>query len=131
MIDLSNTYSTDISNASTGFSIYFSILAMLCVVSFLFDIEFMKFMQLIFVHYFVAMILPPQLSKVLLAFRYSTLYYLPRMFPVTDIILRENAAGKIYDSVGDYSFLRNAGFAFTPLAVIFVIWLVFKILSVP
>lgn len=58
-IDLSNTYTTNINTAPSNFSGYFSVLAMICAVSFLFDIEFMKFMQLLFVHYFVAMTLPP------------------------------------------------------------------------
>lgn len=118
-------------SASANFSTYFAVISMICVVSFLFDIEFMKFLQLLFVHYFVVMILPPQLSKVLLAFRYSTLYYLPTIYPVPDVVLKETVTGKIFDAVGDYAFLRNGGFALTPLAIILVIWIILKILSVP
>ena len=93
------------------------ILAAVCVISFLFDIEFMKFMQILYIHYFVAMTLPPQLSKVLLAFKFSTLNYLPTMYSVPSAVLRDTVTGKVYDAIGDLSFLRNAGFAFTPLAV--------------
>lgn len=38
MIDLSNTYTTNINTAPSSMSNYFSILAMFCVVSFWFDI---------------------------------------------------------------------------------------------
>lgn len=88
-------------------------------------------MQLLFVHYFVIMILPPQLSKVLLAFRFSTLSYLPTMYPIPTAVLRQTVTGKLFDAIGDYSFLRNAGFALTPLAVIVGLWIVVKLLSIP
>lgn len=91
----------------------------------------MKFMQLIFVHYFVAMILPPELSKVLLAFRFSTLSYLPEMYSIPTAVLKNTVSGKLFDAIGDYSFLRNAGFALTPLAVIIFLWILLKILSTP
>ena len=58
-MDLADTYTTTLETAPAGFSTYMAILAAICVISFLFDIEFMKFLQLIFVHYFVAMTLPP------------------------------------------------------------------------
>lgn len=51
-------------------------------------------MQLLFVHYFVVMILPPELAKVLLSFRYSTLNYLPTLYSVPAAVLRENVSGK-------------------------------------
>ena len=73
----------------------------------------MKFMQLIFVHYFVAMILPPELSSIPTA------------------VLKNTVSGKLFDAIGDYSFLRNAGFALTPLAVIIFLWILLKILSTP
>lgn len=101
------------------------------MISFLFDIEFMKFMQLLFVHYFVIMILPPQLSKVLLAFRWSTLNYLPTMYSSPEAVLRGTITGKLFDAIGDYSFLRTAGFALTPLAVVIFLWIIIKLLSIP
>lgn len=106
-------------------------LAAICVISFLFDIELMKFLQLLFIHYFVVMTLPPELSKVLIALRWSTLNYLPTVYEVPDAVLRDNVPGKIFDVCGDYSFLRNAGFAFTPLIIILVMWLLIKLLSIP
>ena len=130
-VDLSNTYTTTLSTAPQGFSIYFAILAAVCVISFLFDIEFMKFLQILYIHYYVVMTLPPQLSKVLLALKWSTLNYLPNIYPVPAVVLRNTVTGKVYDAVGDLSFLRTAGFMFTPLAVILVFWIVLKILSVP
>jgi len=91
----------------------------------------MKFLQLIYIHYFVVMTLPPVFAKVFAGLRYSTLYYLPRMFSVADAVLMPSVPDTIYNSVGDYNFLRNAGFAFTPLLIIVVIWGVLKLLSVP
>ena len=46
-------------------------------------------------------------------------------------MLRDTVPGKIFDVCGDYSFLRNAGFAFTPLVVILFLWLLVKLLSIP
>lgn len=40
----------------------------------------MKFLQLIYAHYFVMMNLPPIFIKAFQALRYSTLYYLPTLF---------------------------------------------------
>ena len=91
----------------------------------------MKFLQILYLHYFVVMTLPPLLSKSLLSLRYSTLSYLPTMYSVPNAVLRDSFTGKVFDAIGDLSFLRNAGFAFTPLAVIILIWIVLKILSVP
>jgi hypothetical protein len=45
--------------------------------------------------------------------------------------LRVTVSGKIYDAIGDYSFLRNSGFVLTPLAVILFMWILIKILSIP
>ena len=91
----------------------------------------MKFLQLLYIHYFVGMILPPELSKVLVGLRWSTLDYLPELYPVPEVVYRETTPGKIFDVLGDFSFLRNAGFALTPLAVIVLAWIILKILSVP
>ena len=91
----------------------------------------MKFLQIIYLHYFVAMTLPPELSKVLIALQWSTLNYLPTLYSVPDKVLRDTVPGKLYDVIGDYSFLRTGGFALTPLVVIIVLWLLIKLLSVP
>lgn len=56
---------------------------------------------------------------------------MPNLYPIPEAILRSNVPGKIYDAVGDYSFLRNDGFALTLLLVVLLIWLLFKIMSVP
>ena len=37
----------------------------------------------------------------------------------------------VYDAVGDYNFLRNAGFALTPLAILLLVWGLVKLLTVP
>ena len=37
-MDLSNTYTTTLETAPSGFSTYFAILSIVCVISFLFDI---------------------------------------------------------------------------------------------
>lgn len=76
------------------------------------------------------MILPPQLSKSLLSLRYSILYYLPCIYTVPDAVLRDTFTGKVYDGIGDLSFLRTAGFALTPLVVIMSVWIILKILSI-
>jgi hypothetical protein len=101
------------------------------VISFLYDLELMKFLQLIYIHYFVVMTLPPVFAKVFAGLRYSTLYYLPRIFNVPDAVLMPSVPDTVYNAVGDYNFLRNAGFAFTPLLIILIVWTVLKILSVP
>lgn len=106
-------------------------LSFICIVSFLFDIELMKFLQLVYIHYFVIMALPPHLFKVFAAIRYSTMFYLPRMYSVSTAVLNPQVPDTVYNMVGDYNFLRNAGFAFTPLVVILLVWLVVKLLSVP
>ncbi len=91
----------------------------------------MKFLQIVYVHYFIAINLPPEFTKVFMGLKYSTLSYLPRLFPVDDAVLRPAVPSSIYNFVGDYNFLRNAGFAFTPLLVILIIWGLLKLLSVP
>jgi len=91
----------------------------------------MKFLQLIYIHYFVAINLPPILIRVFSGLRYSTLYYLPRFFEIEAATLKKSVPDSVYNAIGDYNFLRNAGFAFTPLAVILFIWAALKLLSVP
>ena len=130
-MDVSNQYSTSISQAPSSFSTYFIFLSLLCLVSFLFDIELMKFLQLLYIHYFVIMALPPHLFKVFDALRYSTMYYLPKMFYISQAVLRPDVPDTVFNMVGDYDFLRNTGFAFTPLVCILFLWLIVKLLSVP
>jgi hypothetical protein len=77
------------------------------------------------------MVLPPKFLSVMQAIRYSTLSYLPNIYSVPDAVLRETVPGKIFDMLGDYSFLRNAGFALTPFAVILLAWSILKVLSIP
>lgn len=48
----------------------------------------MKFLQLIYVHYFIAMSLPPEFAKVLMALRYSMLHYLPTLYTVPEARLK-------------------------------------------
>lgn len=91
----------------------------------------MKFLQLIYIHYFIVLTLPPIFVKVFSGIRFSTLYYLPRLFSVPDAVLRPSVPDTVYNAVGDYNFLRNAGFAFTPLALILIVWAFLKLLSVP
>jgi hypothetical protein len=74
--------------------------------------------------------LPPEFIKVFTGLRYSTLYYLPRVFSVDNPILRPKVPSSIYNTVGDYNFLRNAGFALTPLIIILIVWGILKLLSV-
>jgi len=53
------------------------------------------------------------------------------LFSVSKAVLRPKVPDTIYNAVGDYSFLRNAGFAMTPLLVVLSIWALLKILSIP
>lgn len=119
------------SSSSSSFPLYFTFLAIICIITFIFDIEFMRFLQLIYVHYFIVTNLPPEFIKVFSALRYSTLYYLPSMFQADNPVLRPSVPTSVYSAVGDYNFLRNAGFAFTPLAIILIVWGLLKLLSVP
>ena len=130
-MDVSNQYSTSVSQAPSSFSTYFIFLSFICLISFLFDMELMKFLQLLYIHYFVIMALPPHLFKVFSGLRYSTIYYLPRMYSVSDAVLKPAVPDTVYNMIGDYNFLRNAGFAFTPLVCILFVWLLVKLLSVP
>lgn len=77
------------------------------------------------------MALPPHLFKVFAGIRYSTMHYLPKLFSVSTAVLHPTVPDSVYNAVGDYNFLRNAGFAFTPLVAILFVWGIFKLLSVP
>jgi hypothetical protein len=91
----------------------------------------MKFLQIVYVHYFIAANLPPEFTKVFMGIKFSTLNYLPRLFSVQEAVLRPSVPSSVYSIVGDYNFLRNAGFAFTPLLIILIVWGLLKLLSVP
>lgn len=131
LIDSTQLYSTSISGAPNSFPLYFTFLGVICVVSFIFDLELMRFLQLLYVHYFVWTNFPPEFINVFIGLKYSTLSYLPRVFNVEDVILRPEVPSSVYNTVGDYNFLRNAGFAFTPLIVILGVWALLKILTLP
>lgn len=107
------------------------VMGIVAIISFLFDLEFLKYLQLLFIHYFVVMALPPQLSNSLKALRYSTLHYIPTLYPITDAILKPTVPGKIYDVFGDFAFLRTGGFILTPLAALFILTIIMKILTIP
>jgi hypothetical protein len=91
----------------------------------------MRFLQLLYIHYFVVVSLPPELFQVFAALRYSTMYYLPTLYPMQAVVLLPEVPAIVSQAVGDYNFLRNAGFAFTPLLVVLVVWGLLKLLSVP
>ena len=91
----------------------------------------MRFLQLLYVHYFLVISYPPELFKIFSAMRYSTMYYLPRLFGVDKAVLLPEVPDTVYNAVGDYNFLRNAGFAFTPLLAVLILWGLLKLLSVP
>lgn len=128
-IDSTELYSNSISSAPNSFPLYFTFLGVICVVSFLFDLELMRFLQLVYVHYFVWINLPPEFIKVFMGLKYSTLSYLPRVFDVAEPVLRPKVPSSVYNLVGDYNFLRNAGFALTPLIAILGAWALLKILT--
>lgn len=130
-INGNDQYASSSSLSATSFPLFFTFLGVICVITFIFDIELMKFLQLIYIHYFVMMNLPPVLMKVFSGLRYSTLYYLPMFYSVPTAVLKPTVPSSIYNQVGDYNFLRNAGFAFTPLAVILFVMAILKLLSVP
>jgi len=81
-IDGNNLYSTSIQTAPNKFPLYFTFLAIICVISFIFDVELMKFLQIMYIHYFVLINFPPIFTKTFMGIRYSTLYYIPRFFNV-------------------------------------------------
>lgn len=91
----------------------------------------LKFLQLIFIHYFVVMNLPPQLTKVLMELRYSTLDYIPSVYPIPEAVLKFGVVGKVYDLLGDYAFLRNAASSVTVIVLLVLVFLVLKTLSLP
>jgi hypothetical protein len=82
-------------------------------------------------HYFVIISLPPELTKILIQLQYSTLNYIPAVYSVSPAVLKFNVNGKIYDLLGDYSFLRNAASSITVLVVLLFVFLILKALSLP
>jgi hypothetical protein len=77
------------------------------------------------------MILPPALTKVLMKLQYSTLNYIPAIYPVPEAVLRVSVSGKLFDLIGDYSFLRNAGASITLFFILLILYLILKVLSIP
>jgi hypothetical protein len=47
------------------------------------------------------------------------------------VVLKFTVSGKIYDLLGDFSFLRNAAASVTVLAVMLLVFLTLKVLSLP
>lgn len=91
----------------------------------------MKFLQLIYVHYFVVMTLPPELTKILVSLRISTIDFIPAIYTIPEKVLKMTVDGKIYDLIGDYSFLRTAASSITIFIVILLVFLILKALSLP
>jgi len=77
------------------------------------------------------MALPPELTKILIGLKYSTLDYIPSLYTAPEVSLRSNVPGKLYDLVGDFSFLRNAASTITLTVIIVTIFLILKLLSLP
>jgi hypothetical protein len=77
------------------------------------------------------MALPPELSKVLMALRYSTVDYIPSIYTLQEAVLKFTVPGKVYDAIGDYSFLRTAASSVTVLIVMILVFLILKALSLP
>ena len=72
----------------------------------------------------------PLLTKSFMGLRYSTLNYLPQFFNPSNPVLRSTIPSAIFNSIGDYNFLRNAGFCFPPLVAILIIWGIVKLLTI-
>ena len=58
-VDANNIYSTSMDAVPSALPTYFTFLAIICVVSFVFDLELMRFLQLVYVHYFLVISYPP------------------------------------------------------------------------
>lgn len=63
--------------------------------------------------------------------RYSSIDYIPAVYTVPEKVLKMAVDGKIYDLMGDYSFLRTAASSITILIVILLVFLILKALSLP
>jgi len=131
MMDFNNMYTTDINKISNGYSVYFTFLSIICLFSILFDLELMHFLQLLYIHSFVANTLPPIMAKMFVGLKFSSLFYLPRLFDIPTAVLRPTVPTTIFTALGDYSFLRNAGYTFTPLLCVLIVWALLKLLTVP
>ena len=114
-----------------GFTTYFKVIAILAIVGFVFDTEMLKFLQLIYVHFFVVMNLPPEITKLFIELRYSTVDYIPSIYPIEEAVLKTAVTGKVYDLLGDYSFLRTAASSMTVIIVMVLVFLILKALSLP
>ncbi len=118
-------------NVRKEFATYFKALAILAIIGFIFDTEMLKFLQLVYVHYFVTMTLPPELTKLFTELSYSTVDYVPSLYPIQDAVLKTTVTGKVYDLIGDYAFLRTAASSITVLVVMILVFLILKALSLP
>jgi hypothetical protein len=77
------------------------------------------------------MVLPQGLANVLIKLKMSTVDYVPAIYNVPVAVLRWTVPGKMFDLVGDYSFLRTAASSVTIFTVILAIYLIIKALSLP
>jgi hypothetical protein len=128
--DTSDLYA-NANNARKDFATYFKVLAVLAIVGFIFDTEMLKFLQLVYIHYFVVMTLPPELTTIFTQLRYSTVDYVPSLYPIQEAVLKITVTGKVYDAIGDYAFLRTASSSITVLVVMILVFLILKALSLP
>lgn len=128
--DTSDLYA-NANNVRKDFATYFKVLAVLAIVGFIFDTEMLKFLQLVYIHYFVVMTLPPELTTIFTELRYGTVDYVPSLYPIQEAVLKTTVTGKVYDAIGDYAFLRTASSSITVLVVMILVFLILKALSLP
>ena len=77
------------------------------------------------------MVIPPALNNVLMSLKHSSLTYIPAIYPIPSAVLKFNVPSKLYDVIGDYSFLRTAASSITLFVVLILIYLIIKALSLP
>lgn len=73
--------------------------------------------------------MPPALTKTLMNLQYSTVNYLPAIYPVPEAVLKLTLTGKIFDLIGDYSFLRTAASSITLFFISIIIYLILKAMT--
>ena len=86
---------------------------------------------MIYIHYFVVINLPPQITKLLMELKYSPVDYIPSIYPIQASVLKTAVSGKVYDLLGDYSFLRTAASSITVIVVMILVFFILKALSLP
>jgi hypothetical protein len=77
------------------------------------------------------MIVPPSLNNALEALQYSTINYFPAIYEVPEAVLKFTVPGKMYDLLGDFSFLRTAASSVTLFFLLICTYLILKALSLP